>query len=62
MTLTTLEKIRNDTSFYLFWLKVTKIANELGVEEPQSPHQRKTPHRFETGNAPPQFPSTAEDH
>ena len=31
MTLTTLEKIRNDTSFHLFWLKTTKIANELGV-------------------------------
>ena len=62
MTLTTLEKIRNDTSFHLFWLKTTKIANELGVEEPQPPHQCKTSSRFETGNAPPEFPSTAEDH
>ena len=43
MTLKTLEKVRNDADFYLFWLKVTKIANELGVEEPQPPCRRKTP-------------------
>ena len=62
MTLKTLEKIRNDADFHLFWLKATKIANELGVEEPQPPHRCKTPRRFETGNAPPEFPSTVEDH
>ena len=43
-------------------MKATKIANELGVNEPQPPSQCKTPRRFETGNAPLEFPSTAEDH
>lgn len=62
MTLKTLEKIRHDTDFQLFWLKATKIANELGIEEPQPPRRRKAPRRFETGNAPPEFPSTVEDH
>ena len=62
MTLKTLEKIRNDTDFHLFWFKVTKIANKLDVEEPQPPRRRKTPRRFETGNAQPEFPSTVEDH
>ena len=47
---------------FMFLLKATKIANELGVEEPQPPYRSKTPHRFETGNAPPEFPSTMEDH
>ena len=45
----------------LFWLKATKIANELGIEEPQPPCHRKAPCRFETGNALPEFPSTV-DH
>ena len=62
MTLKTLEKIRHDTDFQLFWLKATKIANELGIEEPQPSRRRKAPRRFETGNAPPEFPSTVEDH
>ena len=60
MTLKTLEKVRNDADFHLFWLKATKIANELGVEEPQLPHRCKIPRSFETGNAPPEFPSTVE--
>ena len=47
---------------FMFLLKATKIANELSVEEPQPPCRSKTPHRFETGNAPPEFPSTMEDH
>ena len=55
MTLKTLEKIRNDASFHLFWLKVLKIANKLGIEEPQPSHRHKTPRTFETGNAPPEF-------
>ena len=62
MTLKMLEKIRHDTDFQLFWLKATKIANELGIEEPQPPRRRKAPCRFEAGNAPPEFPSIVGDH
>ena len=57
MTLKTLHKIRNDEDFHLFWSKVTKIADQLGVEDPQLPRHRKAPRRFETGCAPSEFPS-----
>ena len=62
MNLKKLEKVRNDADFHLFCLKATKIANKLGVEEPQPPCWCKKLGRFETGNAPPDFPNTMEDH
>ena len=45
----TLKTLRNDASFHLIWLKATKIANKLGVEEPKPPFWCKTSRRLEQG-------------
>ena len=62
MTVTTLERIRNDVGFEMFWAKATRIANKLCIEEPRLPRRRKTPRRFEVGDAEPNFLPTAADH
>ena len=51
MVVCTLQTLRNVESFDLFWLKVTKSAESLDVGEPQLPHQRKAPRRYDDGSA-----------
>ena len=41
LTVNTLQKIRNDQSFELFWKKVENKASLLGISDPQLPHKRK---------------------
>ena len=43
MTVQTLQSIRNDETFHLFWEKVSLLANSLEVDEPQLPCHRKRP-------------------
>lgn len=50
MVVRTLQTIRNDESFDLFWLKVTNFSEPLGIE-PQLSCRRKVPRRFESGTA-----------
>ena len=38
----TLQSIRNDESYELFWEKVLKCANSLDVDKAQLPHKHKT--------------------
>ena len=51
MVVRTLQTLRNVESFDVFWLKVTKSAESLDVGEPQLPHQRKAPRRYDDGSA-----------
>ena len=44
--LVTLQKLRSEAIFELFWEKVKKMANENGVNDPQLPSTRKIPSRF----------------
>ena len=50
LTCQTLEKIRNDESFDLFWQRIVLFQQDLEVNEPAIPRRRKAPKRYETGS------------
>ena len=60
-TLSTLQTIRDDSSFSNFWKRITAISDDLDIEKPSLSHRRKTPRRFDDGSAP-SFPGTVEEH
>lgn len=41
LTIKTLQKMRNDESFQMFWSKVSTMASKLDVNEPSFPRRRK---------------------
>ena len=49
MVVRTLESMRDDTSFDLFWSKTTTLAENYSISEPQIPRPRKRPKRYEHG-------------
>lgn len=61
LTVKTLEKIRTDEDFELFWKNVGIKKND-NIDEPHLPRKRKAPKRFETGSAPSEFPASVEDY
>lgn len=61
LSVKTLQKIRNDEAFSLFWAKVLRLISELDVSEPSLPRRRKHPRRYEEGDAEPEFSETVED-
>ena len=50
LTCRTLEKIRNDECFDLFWQRTLQLQRELEVQDPTLPRRRKAPRRYETGS------------
>ena len=58
MTIQTLESLRNDQYFNLFWMKVNQFASLHHANEPQLPRQRKRPRRFEEGTSQESFHQT----
>ena len=64
MTVQTLQSLRSDSNFTLFWKKVTKFAYTLEVGAPHLPCRRKVPRRLEVGNVESDgdFPTTPEVH
>ena len=61
-TLRTLEGIRSDGQFDLFWKLVLLKSRNLDISEPQLPRKRKVPRRFEVGEGEVHFPATVEEH
>ena len=59
LTLRTLQSLRSDDMFDLFWKKVTAAAEKLNLEPPSLPRQRKRPKRYESGLAEAEFHDTA---
>ena len=51
LTVATLQSIRNDEMYDLFWLKCTKLAEKLHLEEPTLPRAHERPKRFDDGLA-----------
>ena len=49
MTVATLQSIRNDESYELFWEEVTSTAEQVDVDEPLLPRRRRRPKRFDDG-------------
>ena len=50
----TLETLRNDESFDLFWAKIGRLSDQFDLE-PQLPRKRRAPKRYETGLAEAEF-------
>ena len=61
LTVKTLEKIRTDEYFDLFWKMVQAKASSLDVAEPRLPWQRRAPKRVEVGFGEPHSHQTVED-
>ena len=60
MTLRTLELLRDNGYFNLFWEeKIESVRGSLDVDELLLPRKKKTSKRFDDGNA--EFPTTAKD-
>ena len=49
MTIATLQSLRSDTDFDIFWTKVEGIRESLDVDEPTLPRKRKVPKRYDDG-------------
>lgn len=62
MTISTLESIRDDTSFVAFWQKLNGLVDGCDIGEPTLPRKRRVPSKLEDGLASPVFPSSIEDH
>ena len=62
LTVSVLEKIRDDSEFDLFWELVKMKASVLEVGDPKLPRQRKAPKRFEVGSGEPHYPATVEEY
>ena len=61
LTVKTLENLRTNDKFNLFWQKVEKTGDQLDVDGPQLARRRKVPRRFEQGNAPAEFAESPKD-
>lgn len=60
MTVITLQSLRSDENFLLFWKRVTDKASDLDINEPVLPRQRKRPRRYEEGASVGDFHETTE--
>lgn len=60
LTVKTLQTLRSDANFDLFWKKVEGRRSEWDVEEPQLPRRHKTPRRYEEGSSEGSFHTTVE--
>jgi len=49
MTVCTLQSIRSDEKFLLFWKLISHKASDLDIDQPVIPRQRKRPRRYEDG-------------
>ena len=61
LTVKTLETLRTDDNFDMFWQKVVMTKEQVNVNKPRLPRRRKLPRRFEQGNAPAEFAVSAKD-
>ncbi len=62
MTVQTLKSLRNDSSFHLYWSKISKIAADLDVGEPQLPRRRRVPRRYDEGTSEGDYHSDPKAH
>ena len=61
MTVTTLESVRSEDSFTMFWHKTEQRRQQFGVAEPNLPRQRKVPRRYEIGSSIPEVQTSVEE-
>ena len=61
MTVRTLQSIRTDENFLLFWKSTSQKASKLGISESTLPRQRKRPRRYEDGASEGDVPESVEN-
>jgi hypothetical protein len=61
LTLDTLEEMRSDDGYSVFWDKVNSVSQSLDVSEPVIPRKRKMPRRYQLGTSDGSHPVTVED-
>ena len=61
MTVDTLQSLRDNDSFDLFWQRVLLLAKESGVNDPELPRPRKRPRRYANDISEEDLPTTVED-
>ena len=57
MTVKTLQSLRSDSNFDLFWRKAEITRQKFDIDAPELPRKRKLPRRLDDGNAEPEFSS-----
>ena len=63
MTVRTLQTIRNDSAFDLFWEKTAQDVNKLGITEPSLPRRKRIPRRIDDSSEDNYaYPSTPKEH
>ena len=62
LTCQTLERIRDDESYDLFWEKALQLQRDLDVDDPVLPRMRKTPRRHEIGSGEGDFHSSPKEY
>ncbi len=60
MTVRTLQSIRSDENFLLFWKSINQKAKDHGIDEPVLPRRRKRPRRYEDGASEGDVPESVE--
>ena len=60
-TVITLQRIRNEEAYDLFWERMFKLKEEKKVNDPVLPRKRKTPARIEVGSSEGYHPVTPKD-
>lgn len=61
MTILTLETMRSEESFQLFWTRTEQKRQQLRVEAPQLPRPRKVPRRLKVGISVPETGKSVEE-
>ena len=62
MTVQTIESLRTDRMFDLFWEKVNQFTSANEVNEARLPRQRKRPRRYEEGTSTGDFHETPKQY
>ena len=62
MTCSTLQGMRTDDNFSLFFQRVELFRQQVGLEEPSLPRKRRHPQHCETGDDEPHYSDTVQDH
>ena len=62
MTVKTLQSLRSDSNFDLFWRKAEITRQKFDIDAPELPRKRKLPRRLDDGNAEPEFSSDCKQH
>ena len=62
LSVKTLQSMRNDEVYELFWVTAQQNASNFDIGEPTLPRKRKAPRHFEIGSSVSEFPSSPKDH